>query len=317
MAADSSPPALPTPHGWPGPSAAEGRRAKLVALVEAARSLYTGQTQGRTEMFIGQAEYSGWESIGTRRSRTVASVVLPAGVADDVLADAKRFKESAGWYGDRGIPYRRGYLIHGTPGSGKTSLITAMAGELRLNICILNLSNPSLDDGKLLELMAAVPADSVVVLEDVDAAFEQRERGSGAGTSGITFSGLLNAIDGVAAQEGRILCLTTNHRERLDPALIRPGRIDKQVEFGHASREQVERLFRQFYRTEAGGDGAAVARQAKAFAARLAESGRELSMAAVQGHLLVHTEDAAAALAGVAALLEQAGGGAALDLSPV
>ena len=117
-----------------------------------------------------------------------------------MLADAKRFKESAGWYGDRGIPYRRGYLIHGTPGSGKTSLITAMAGELRLNICILNLSNPSLDvrssnglpqsysprpsdadrcceqDGKLLELMAAVPADSVVVLEDVDAAFEQRER---------------------------------------------------------------------------------------------------------------------------------------------
>ena len=62
-----------------------------------------------------------------------------------MLADAKRFKESAGWYGDRGIPYRRGYLIHGTPGSGKTSLITAMAGELRLNICILNLSNPSLD----------------------------------------------------------------------------------------------------------------------------------------------------------------------------
>ena len=136
---------LLTLHGWPGPGAAEGRRAKLVALVEAARSLYTGQTQGRTEMFIGQAEYSGWESIGTRRSRTVASVVLPAGVADDVLADAKRFKESAGWYGDRGIPYRRGYLIHGTPGSGKTSLITAMAGELRLNICILNLSNPSLD----------------------------------------------------------------------------------------------------------------------------------------------------------------------------
>ena len=66
-----------------------------------------------------------------------------------------------------------------------------------------------------------------------------------------------------------------------------------------------------------GGDGAAVARQAEAFAARLAESGRALSMAAVQGHLLVHTEDAAAALAGVAALLEQADGGAALDLSPV
>ena len=66
-------------------------------------------------------------------------------IAKRAPADAKRFKESAGWYGDRGIPYRRGYLIHGTPGSGKTSLITAMAGELRLNICILSLSNPSLD----------------------------------------------------------------------------------------------------------------------------------------------------------------------------
>jgi chaperone BCS1 len=285
-----------TLHGWPGPGAAAHRRAQMVALVGEARRLYAGQTRGRTELFIGQGEYGQWDSIGTRRSRTLGSVVLPAGLAEDVMADARRFKAGASWYVDRGIPYRRGYLLHGTPGSGKTSLISAMAGELELNICILNLSNPSLDDGKLLELMAEVPADSIVVLEDVDAAFQQRDRASDGAAGGITFSGLLNAIDGVAAQEGRLLCLTTNHAERLDPALIRPGRIDTRVEFGHAQPDQVNRLFRQFYKAEGQAADATLARQADRFAALLVGSGRQYSMAAVQGHLLLHTADPAAAL---------------------
>jgi chaperone BCS1 len=55
-------------------------------------------------------------------------------------------------------------------------------------------------------------------------------------SGGITFSGLLNALDGVAAQEGKVLVMTTNHVERLDPALVRPGRIDIRCYFGLASR---------------------------------------------------------------------------------
>ena len=323
---------LLTLHGWPGPGAAATRRAQLIALVDAARALYTAQSRGRTELFIGQAEYSQWDSIGTRRSRSLASVILPSGMAEDLMADARRFRRSIAWYIERGIPYRRGYLIYGTPGSGKTSLITAMAGELGLNICILSLSNPVLDDGKLLELMAEVPADSIVVLEDVDAAFAHRNHASeGGATAGITFSGLLNAIDGVAAQEGRLLCLTTNHVDRLDPALIRPGRIDKRLEFGHAEPGQVRALFCQFYQLQ---DGAArehpprpandsddksnismatgnttkrLEQEAVEFASRLSSSGLTFSMAAVQGHLLVHTDDPAGAVADVAALLVAGG----------
>ena len=275
-------------------------------------------------------------------------MILPEGLAESMLRDALRFKGAEKWYADRGIPYRRGYLLHGTPGSGKTSLITAIAGELNLDIFILNLSNASLDDSKLIELMAEVPSESVVVLEDVDAAFQQRTRvmgggasggsgggGTGTGSSGIgigggasgtaiTFAGLLNAIDGVAAQEGRILCLTTNHVENLDPALIRPGRVDMAVEFGHAERQQVRRLFLQFYAQEEaeerGGDGkangsrgggagtgtggdAALEEQANAFAGRLEASGGSFSMAAVQGHLLVHSGAPEAALESVDALL--------------
>lgn len=127
-------------HGWPGRGACQARRGGLLSLIEDARQHYTAQTQGRTELFIGQPEYSTWESIGTRRSRTFESVILPKGLAEDLMGDAQQFKANATWYADRGIPYRRGYLLYGTPGSGKTSIITAMAGELQLNICILNLS---------------------------------------------------------------------------------------------------------------------------------------------------------------------------------
>lgn len=66
--------------------------------------------------------------------------------------------------------------------------------------------------------------------------------------SQISFSGLLNAIDGVASHEGRILIMTTNHRERLDPALIRPGRVDVQIEFGFANKETISRVFQELYK---------------------------------------------------------------------
>ena len=84
-----------------------------------------------------------------------------------------------------------------------------------------------------------------MLIEDVDSAFVQRQSKEYAHM--VTFSGLLNAIDGVAAQEGRMLCLTTNHIERLDQALIRPGRVDVRVSFGKATQSQAKELFVKFY----------------------------------------------------------------------
>jgi mitochondrial chaperone BCS1 len=82
-------------------------------------------------------------------------------------------------------------------------------------------------------------------VEDVDAFFNAREKVES--KIEVSFSGLLNAMDGVAAQEGRILILTTNHREKLDAALIRPGRIDKQLELANATAEQAKALFLRFF----------------------------------------------------------------------
>jgi ATP-dependent 26S proteasome regulatory subunit len=109
-----------------------------------------------------------------------------------------------------------------------------LASDLKLDICMMNLTHGNLSDDSLAMYLREAPTNSIIVLEDVDAVFVERNQAAGGGggsrsSGGVSFSGLLNAIDGVAAQEGRIFFMTTNHLEKLDPALIRPGRCDVKV----------------------------------------------------------------------------------------
>ncbi|KAI9748993.1 MAG: hypothetical protein M1815_002836 [Lichina confinis] len=192
-----------------------------------------------------------WRPFGQpRRKRPLESVILDRGVKETIVEDVKDFLGSGTWYHDRGIPYRRGYLLHGPPGSGKSSFIQALAGELDHNISLLNLSERGLTDDRLGHLLTNMPARTIVLLEDVDAAFANRRvqtDGHGYRGANVTFSGLLNALDGVASAEERLIFLTTNHAERLDEALIRPGRVDMTVRLGEPSRWQVEQLWDRFY----------------------------------------------------------------------
>jgi len=148
---------------------------------------------------------------------------------------------------DKGVPYRRGYLLHGPPGTGKTSFTQAIAGALKLNICYLNLSNGNMDDDGLNRALNNAPSQSIILLEDIDGIFVARESVNQGRDGGVSFSGLLNALDGVRSQEGRILFMTTNHREKLDPALMRPGRADFHAYLGNASFNQMKGLFLRFY----------------------------------------------------------------------
>ncbi|PLB53189.1 mitochondrial chaperone Bcs1 [Aspergillus steynii IBT 23096] len=192
-----------------------------------------------------------WRLFGQpRRKRPLESVVLDEGVKEKIVEDVKDFADSGKWYYDRGIPYRRGYLLYGPPGTGKSSFIQALAGELNYDIAILNLSERGLTDDRLNHLLTIVPNRTLVLLEDVDAAFSnRREQTDADGYRGanVTFSGLLNALDGVASAEERIIFLTTNHVERLDPALVRPGRVDMTVRLGEVTRYQVGCLWDRFY----------------------------------------------------------------------
>src|SRR5262249_40254376 len=159
--------------------------------------------------------YNAWNEQLQRLPRPADSVVLPHGLLEDLIAEARTFLEGRDWYLQRGIPYRRGYLLHGPPGTGKSSTVVAIASALRMDIAVLTLNSATLDDNELSELLAETPANSLVLVEDIDCAFVARQAGDDKANK-VTFSGLLNAIDGVAAGEGRILFATTNHLDRLD-----------------------------------------------------------------------------------------------------
>ncbi|KAF2457839.1 BCS1 N terminal-domain-containing protein [Lineolata rhizophorae] len=232
-----------------------------------------------------------WKPFGQpKRKRPIDSVILERGVKERILEDIRAFLEARAWYLDRGIPYRRGYLLYGSPGTGKSSFILALAGELDFNIAILNLSEPGLTDDRLNVLLTKVPPRTIVLLEDADAAFNNRTQADEHGYRGatVTFSGLLNALDGVASVDERIIFLTTNHVQSLDPALVRPGRVDMTVHLGEATEWQIEQMWDRFY-VDVDTDGLGKQR----FMTRIKELGlaNSISTASLQGLFLYNKDD--------------------------
>lgn len=277
----------------------------LRRVIKHARNLFKQSTRGRISI-LRVDRYGHWHESGGIAKRSVDSVHLPFGIKERILEDAKNFlsPETRRFFEERGIPYRRGYLLYGVPGSGKSSLCHVLASETDRPIYVLNLSASSMDDETFNERMSEIPGGALVLIEDVDAAFVDREANpenqkKGKKGTGISFSTLLNALDGIGAVEGRLLCLTTNHIEKLDPALIRPGRIDLRFEFKNANQEQAKELFLRWYLPR--GDSiieidkekiqiphqqecSTVQRLAQSFSKKVAS--HTISVAALQGFLL-------------------------------
>lgn len=203
-----------------------------------------------------------WQPLPSRSKRSMDSVFLPAEQKDEILRDAAWFFSARAWFAERGVPYRRGYLLFGMPRTGKSTLVTALASHFGRPIYIINLSTVK-NDNELLSAFLAAAANAILLIEDVDCTVAAQVRKSVATTlpatpsdsakapetmpEGVTLSGLLNAIDGVTASEGRLLCMTTNHIGKLDPALIGEARIDKKFEIQPLTSVLVEEMARRFF----------------------------------------------------------------------
>jgi len=193
--------------------------------------------------------------LGRRTKRQMDTVYTNAGVKEDLVADVQKFLSESQWYADRGIPYRRGYMLYGKPGTGKTTLIFALASLLERPVAIINPA--TIENDNQLQKAVNSAGNAILVIEDIDSIEAAEERvgkvktaGPVAGVNGgpgITLSGLLNAIDGIGAQEGRLLFITSNHPDVLDAALIRPGRIDRQIHLDELSDAGAREMFTKFY----------------------------------------------------------------------
>ncbi|KAH8695736.1 mitochondrial chaperone bcs1 [Phaeosphaeriaceae sp. PMI808] len=230
----------------------------LREFLDECRGHYLGLVQNKTSVFEHQGDM--WKLSKPRNKRQTSTVVLNKKVKDVLVNDISEFLDpiTRSWYSERAISYQRGYLLYGPPGTGKSSFSFSIAGRFDLDIYILNIS--SLNDSKIKTLFAELPRRCVLLLEDVDAVSSKRSDASmNPGPNGshpsppepakatVSLSTLLNVLDGVGSSEGRILIMTTNHIERLDDALIRPGRADMKIEFQLADEDMVTQLFCVMY----------------------------------------------------------------------
>ncbi len=155
---------------------------------------------------------------------------------EEAAMEATRWSSSEKWYKERQIPWRRGWLLHGPPGTGKTSFVRSLAQDLNMPVYAFDLGtmNNSEFNGFWSQVRQNVPA--IVLIEDIDGVFDKRENILGEQGGGLSFDCLLNGIAGVDNSDGIFVVITTNKLECIDEALglptgdgmsTRPGRLDR------------------------------------------------------------------------------------------
>ncbi|KAI5922804.1 BCS1 N terminal-domain-containing protein [Camillea tinctor] len=341
----------------------------LKQLLQEARERYLSKDEKKTLIYrgtsrTGLASDTSWRRCMARTPRPFSTVILNESKKKEIIEDISDYlcPATQRWYANRGIPYRRGYLLYGPPGTGKSSLSLALAGYFKMRIYIVSLNSMITNEESLSTLFSELPRRCIVLLEDIDTAGlthtreeeepsnlddqgkeekqkshetkdNDKDKDADKGQPGgrLSLSGLLNILDGVASQEGRVLIMTTNHIEKLDKALIRPGRIDMTIKFGLADAEMTSAVFRAIYTYIDGDDLIPLnadgtrklvspesleqtARKREAYAAEievLAEEfaakipALEFSPAELQGLLLRHKRNPRAAVENADAFVEQ------------
>jgi hypothetical protein len=191
-----------------------------------------------------------WDELETKTPRTIDTIYLPNKIKTCIIEDIEWFlkEETVSRYHKLGRTHKRIYLFEGIPGSGKTSFIKALASNFGYNIAMINFTD-KVTDGGMLRLIRTLPEKTFLILEDIDGLFEERKKND-TNKNTVTFSGILNSLDGIATPDNFICFITTNYKCNLDNALLRPGRIDKIIKFEHANKSQVKDIFKAYMEDE-------------------------------------------------------------------
>ncbi|KAL2464376.1 P-loop containing nucleoside triphosphate hydrolase superfamily protein [Forsythia ovata] len=225
------------------------------------RLLYTNSHGGSLDS-RGQP----WESVPFKHPSTFETLAMDPLKKAEIMADLLDFTHGESFYQRTGRAWKRGYLLYGPPGTGKSSMIAAMANYLGYDIYDVELTEVN-KNSELRKLLMKTSSKSIIVIEDIDCSINLTNRnkngvgkinynvpslpGSNRGEDGgntITLSGLLNFTDGLWSCCGneRIFVFTTNHIEKLDPALLRSGRMDMHIHMSYCSFSALKILFKNY-----------------------------------------------------------------------
>ncbi|TVU45863.1 hypothetical protein EJB05_05368, partial [Eragrostis curvula] len=204
-------------------------------------------------------QFSEWFPVDHHHPSTFDTLAMDQKLKQSIIDDLNRFIKRKDYYKRIGKAWKRGYLLYGPPGTGKSSLVAAIANHLRFDIYDLELTEVD-SNSDLRRLLIGMSNRSILVVEDIDCTIEMKQReesGSNStdeekGEHKVTLSGLLNFIDGLwsTSGEGRIIIFTTNYKERLEPALLRPGRMDMHIHMGYCTPESFRILANNYHSVE-------------------------------------------------------------------
>ena len=206
-------------------------------LIDLAVEMANEESRDKNVTYVND-QHGWWSRVRLSPLRTSSSLFLRDGMYSDILEDSRRFLDNVEWYQDRGLPYRRGYLLYGPAGNGKSTVVQVLATELNLPIYMLGLTEPELTDNGLARALGRTPARCLLVIED----FEKIDLSK----TDVTMSGLLNAIDGPLASEGRLLIMTANEPEAISEYFLRPGRVDRRWKIDYPDANTIEMCMARF-----------------------------------------------------------------------
>ena len=189
------------------------------------------QNRDKTSVFIND-KTGRWTQIRSFPKRPKASLFLKDDLVDLLIDDTDRFLRGRDWYYERGLPHRRGFLFWGPAGNGKSSIIHVLASELSLPIYLLSLSDFDVTDFSVAIAVGGLPDKCLLVIEDFEKINLENKQ--------FTISGLLNAMDGPLASEGRLLIITANEIHSISDKFLRPGRIDRRWRIDNPEEKAID-----------------------------------------------------------------------------
>jgi Cdc6-like AAA superfamily ATPase len=191
-----------------------------------------------------------WESLNIQTNKNFKNTILTDNVTTELLEDLEKFMQTEEYYNNKGIPYKRGYLLYGPPGTGKTSILKAIASHYGMDIYVINIGDIR-EEQELIRIFQGTRNNNsyhMLCFEDVDRCEWLTPNCYFDNKHSSLIRTFLNELDGVIETSKRITFLTVNDKTVIEriPALCRPGRLDKMIELGYCDNKQISRLYNHF-----------------------------------------------------------------------